>query len=101
MHVRIFQEAKSAMTSGRGKTGTWVLEPATGPNRMTDPLMGWSSVDGSKGQFRLEFGSADEAVAYANREGFTFEVEPAKKRERLVKSYAKNFDADRKQAWTH
>ena len=101
MHVRIFQEAKSAMTSGRGNTKSWIVEPAKAPTRMSDPLMGWNGVDGSLGQLRLEFASQDDAVAYAKRQNFTFEVEPTKKRERLVKSYAKNFDADRKQAWTH
>ena len=63
-----------------------------------DPL---TACDDTSGQVRLEFDTQDEAVEYAKKAGLTFRVEPAAERKRLVKSYSANFDANRKQPWTH
>ncbi|MEZ5998709.1 MAG: ETC complex I subunit [Hyphomonas sp.] len=102
MHARIYKPAKSAMTSGRGKTRAWVLEfVKENVHRTADPLMGWTSIDDTSGQVRIEFETQEEAVEFAKKEGLTFRVEPARERKRLVKSYSANFDANRKQPWTH
>jgi len=102
MEARIYRPAKSAMQSGRGNTKAWVLEfvnPDT--NRRTDPLMGWVSIDDTSSQVRLHFDTREQAIAYAEREGLNFVVEESRERRRMVKSYADNFSADRKQPWTH
>jgi hypothetical protein len=99
--ARIFQARKSAMQSGRGKAGRWVLQIASSAERTSDPLMGWTSVDDMSGQIKMTFDTRAQAVAFAKREGLTFSVEEARERKRLVKSYAENFSTDRKQPWTH
>ncbi|KCZ93482.1 putative NADH-quinone oxidoreductase [Hyphomonas johnsonii MHS-2] len=90
------------MTSGRGQTHTWYLEFVKPDARRTaDPVMGWTSIDDTSGQVRLEFETQEEAVDYARREGLVFRVEESRERKRLVKSYSENFSFDRKQPWTH
>lgn len=102
MEARIFRPYKSAMQSGRGGTRGWVLELVNpDASRRPDPLMGWTSIDDTSGQVRLHFDTREQAIAYAEREGLNFTVEEARERTRLIKSYAENFAADRKQPWTH
>jgi hypothetical protein len=50
---------------------------------------------------RLTFESSDEAVAYAQKLGLAFQVTEPKAPKRILKAYADNFSADRKQPWTH
>ncbi len=99
--ARIFQARKSAMQSGLGKAGHWVLQMASSASRTSDPLMGWTSVDEMSGQIKMTFETRAQAVAFAKREGLTFSVEEGRERKRLVKSYSENFSSDRKQPWTH
>ncbi|MBY9068265.1 ETC complex I subunit [Hyphomonas sp. WL0036] len=102
MEARIYKPAKSAMQSGRGNTKEWILEFVNpGAHRRPDPLMGWVSIDDTSGQVRLHFDTREQAIAYAEREGFNFTVQEPRERKRLIKSYAENFSADRKQPWTH
>jgi len=101
MHARIYKPARSQMQAGRGKTRNWVLEFANAGKRTVDPLMGWTSIDDTRSQVRLSFETREQAIAYARREGLTFVVEEPREPKRLVKSYAANFDADRKRPWTH
>ena len=102
MQARIYKPAKSAMTSGRGKTKAWILEFVNNDaTRSADPLMGWTSIDDTSGQIRLSFETQEQAIEYAKSKGLTFTVTPSEERKRLVKSYSANFDANRKQPWTH
>ena len=101
MDARIFKPRRSQMQAGRGKTHKWVLEFVREGQRSTDPLMGWTSIDDTAGQVQLEFDTREQAIAYARREGLTFQVQESREPKRLVKSYAENFAADRKRPWTH
>ena len=101
MDARIYKPAKTAMQSGRAKTKDWVLEFVSSAKRVSDPVMGWTSIDDMTGQVRLHFDSREQAIAYAKRERLTFSVEEPRETKRLVKSYSENFSADRKQPWTH
>ena len=101
MDARIYKPAKTAMQSGRAKAQDWILEFTSDSRRASDPVMGWTSIDDMTGQVRLHFESREQAIAYARREGMTFQVEEPRESKRLVKSYAENFASDRKQPWTH
>ncbi len=101
MDARIYKPSKSAMQSGRGKSKDWVLEFVSDRKRSSDPVMGWTSINDTTGQVQLRFETREKAIAYAKREGMTFSVEESRTSKRLVKSYAENFSADRKQPWTH
>ncbi len=101
MLARILKPAKTAMQSGRAKTKDWVLEFEPASARTPDPLMGWTSSTDMNGQVRLSFETREEAVAYAQRHGLAFRVFEPQELKRVIKAYADNFSADRKQPWSH
>ena len=101
MSARIYSPAKTAMQSGKSKTGHWVLEFDPQEPRKIDPLMGYTTSGDMKSQIRLTFPSQEEAIAYAEKNGLAFRViEPKEPRRRQI-SYAENFRYDRKLPWTH
>jgi len=101
MSARIYSPAKTAMQSGKARTGRWVLEFDPEQPKMIDPLMGYTTSGDMKSQIRLVFDTQEEAVAYARREGIAFRVQEAKETKRRQISYAENFRYDRKIPWTH
>jgi len=101
MRARIYRPARTAMQSGRARTKSWVLEFEPERPRAPDPLMGWTSSSDMRAQIELEFDTAEEAVAYAEKNGIAYQVfEPHPPRPR-AKSYAENFRFDRKVPWSH
>ena len=101
MSARIFSPAKTAMQSGKAKTGHWVLEFDPATPRKIDPLMGYTTSGDMNSQIRLSFETRDEAVAYAEKNGIEFRVEEPKEAKRRQISYSDNFRFDRKTPWTH
>ena len=101
MLARIYRPAKNAMQSGKAKTKDWVLEFEPASARHPDPLMGWTTSSDMNGQIRLTFETRDEAVAYAQRHEIAFQLFEPKTPKRILKAYADNFAANRKQPWTH
>ena len=101
MSARIFSPARTAMQSGTAKTGHWVLEFEPEKPLTIEPLMGYTSSSDMRRQVRLTFSTMEEAVAYAQKNGIAFRIEPEKKVVRRQVSYAENFRYDRKMPWTH
>ena len=101
MTARIYQPARNAMQSGKGKSEHWVLdfEPATA--RSIEPLMGWTSTDDTQKQVRLSFDTKEEAIAYAEKAGIPYFVSEPKKPTRKIMSYSDNFKWTRVGQWTH
>jgi NADH dehydrogenase len=103
MPARIYKPARTAMSSGQGKTRHWVLEFAPESPRAVDPLMGWTSSDDMQAQVRLRFDSRAAAMAYAKDHGIEAQVFEPKTRKPNIRQrgYAENFAVDRRAAWTH
>ncbi len=101
MPARIYSPSRTAMQSGPGKTGYWVLEFEQEKPRGIEPLMGYTSSADTRSQVRLTFDSEQAAVAYAERNGIAYRVEKPKTAERRQISYAENFRYDRRIPWTH
>ncbi len=101
MQVRIYQPARNTMQSGKGNTRQWVLQFVSPVKRETDPLMGWTSSNNTRQQVTLKFDTKEEAIAYAEREGYAYEVEEPAPRRLQVRAYADNFRYDRVGRWTH
>lgn len=93
--VRIYQPTKTAMQSGRARTHGWILEFAPKAKRHPEPLMGWISAGDTTNQIRLRFDSKDEALAYAEKQGYRVELIEPHDRKLRPKSYADNFRPDR------
>ena len=101
MSARIYSPAKTAMQSGKAKTGHWVLEFDRETARTVEPLMGYTSSAEPLAQVTLKFDTCDDATAYARKHGIAFRVEDPKESKRRRISYSDNFKFDRKTPWTH
>jgi len=102
MAARIYQPAKTAMQSGQGNTGEWVLEFEPAAAQTVEPLMGWTSAsDMRASQVRLRFASAEAAIAYAGKHGIAYQLYAPRPRKTVIKIYSDNFRFDRTAPWTH
>ncbi len=101
MSARIFQPVKSAMQSGKAKTGKWTLEYESSEPRKIDPLMGYTVSGDMKSQISLEFSSLEAAKEYAEQNGIAYRVTKPQKSKRRAMSYSENFAYDRTLPWTH
>ncbi|MEM6579223.1 MAG: ETC complex I subunit [Pseudomonadota bacterium] len=103
MRARIFQPARTAMSSGTAKTKHWVLEYAPANAREVDPLMGWTSSSDTQSQVRLTFASKEAALEYAEENGIDALVMEPKRRKANIRprGYGENFAPERRGAWTH
>ncbi|MEX0408461.1 ETC complex I subunit [Aquibium sp. LZ166] len=101
MSALIYSPARTAMQSGKAKTGRWVLEFDPEQPKKIDPLMGYTTSGDMKSQIRLVFDTREEAVAYARKQGLAFRVQEPKEIKRRQISYSDNFRYDRKIPWTH
>ncbi len=101
MQVRIYQPAKTAMQSGRGKAQEWVMEFEPTSARGPEPLMGWTGGGDTKEQVRLTFPTREEAIAHADKHGHTYTLVAAHDRRMKPKAYADNFKFGRYRPWTH
>ena len=88
--VRILRPANTA--SQQGFAGLWKIEFEC-TAKWLNPLMGWTSTKDMAHQLinALQFASKDEAVQFAEREGFDYEVEPDHRPKPVKKSYAENY----------
>ena len=101
MTARIYQPARTAMQSGTAKTKEWVLDYEPETARMVEPLMGWTSSSDMKQQLRLAFETKEEAIAYCERHGITYQVFETTPGKRARISYSDNFAYGRRTPWTH
>ena len=93
--VHIYQPTKTAMQSGRGNTEVWRIDIQPERAKRPEPLMGWSGGGDTTQQLKLTFDSRDEAIAYAQRQGWHYTIEAPAERTLKAKSYADNFRYDR------
>ena len=101
MSARIYSPAKTAMQSGKAKTGNWILEFDPAVPRAVEPLMGYTSSTDMLSQVRLKFDTKEDAAAYAVKQGIDYRIEEPKEPNRRRVSYSDNFKFDRPQPWTH
>ena len=68
-----------------------MLEFVAETPKQRDPLMGWSGSHDTQCQVRIQFGSLDDAVAYAEKQGYRYQVHRPFERRIRPKNYADNF----------
>jgi hypothetical protein len=101
--ARIYQQAKSAMQSGRSGKAGWVLSFVPNEAQRADQLVGWyGSADTAK-QVTLHFETREQAIAYAEAQGLRYEAEALAKTAGAIKPkvYADNFKFGRHENWSH
>jgi NADH dehydrogenase ubiquinone Fe-S protein 4 len=101
MTARIYKPARTAMQSGTAKTREWVLDYEPEQPREIEPLMGWTSSGDMRQQVRLNFDTAEEAIAYCERNGIAYQVSEPKVPAHRTMSYSDNFAFKRRDPWTH
>jgi hypothetical protein len=103
MRARIYQPARTAMSSGTAKTRHWVLDYAPASAREVDPLMGWTSSTDTQAQVRLRFETKEAAMSYAREHGIEADVSEPHKRKPNIRpgGYGDNFATNRRTVWTH
>jgi len=57
--------------------------------------MGWVGSPDTRGQVKMKFASKEEAIAFAEKNGFDYRVIEPQARRIRPKNYANNFSADR------
>ncbi|KAJ3479558.1 hypothetical protein NLI96_g8976 [Meripilus lineatus] len=91
--VRIFQPTRSTTQSGTGKSTRWRIDwdILQGAGRWENPLMGWaSSADYMQGT-RMSFKSKEDAIAFAERQGWDYYIPSTEIKRVPPKNYSENF----------
>jgi len=88
--VRIFKPAKNPMQSGTAGIKRWKIE-FDNQQRWENNLMGWSSTADPLSNMVLDFATKEDAMAFAEKHGWAYELEDPKERVPKTKSYALNF----------
>lgn len=91
MSARIYQRSKNAMQSGRALTDQWVLEFEPTEARRADPLMGWAGSGDTQTQVQLNFATSDAAIAYADKNGISYQLAAPAAKLLKLQTYADNF----------
>ena len=101
MTIKIYKPSKTAMQSGRGQTKKWLAEYLSDISTTKDTLMGWTSSSDTRSQIKIFFDTKEQAINWAKKNNYQFYVVESQKRKIKPKTYAMNFDIDRKEPWTH
>ena len=101
MTIKIYKPTKTAMQSGFGKTKKWLAEYISSETTVKDNLMGWNSSSDTKSQIKIFFDTKEQAIEWAKKNRYQFYIEESKVRKIKIKSYASNFDINKKESWTH
>lgn len=91
--VRIYRPTKPATQSGDWHSHHWLMDwdPLPKGHRWENPLMGWqSSADFMQGH-RIQFKSKEDAIEFANKQGYEYFVQEPSQRKFVPKAYANNF----------
>ena len=86
----IYQPAKGAMQSGRGRAKVWRLEFDLSASRGVEPLMGWTSATDMRQEVNLNFASQEEAIAFCQRNQIDYRVREPQQRRIRFRAYADN-----------
>ncbi|KAH7035649.1 ETC complex I subunit conserved region-domain-containing protein [Microdochium trichocladiopsis] len=91
--VRIYKQAKPATQSGSWGAHHWRMDwdvLAKG-HRWENPLMGWQSSGDFMQGTKIEFKTKEDAIAFAEKQGYEYFVQEPKERVISPKAYANNF----------
>ncbi|KAF9019033.1 hypothetical protein BDZ89DRAFT_1021088 [Hymenopellis radicata] len=91
--VRIYQPTRNTMQSGGAKMERWRIDwdILPGGGRWENPLMGWaSSADYMQGT-RISFRSKEDAIHFAEKQGWDYYVQPSVVKRVPPKNYSENY----------
>ncbi|KAF1839521.1 hypothetical protein BDW02DRAFT_585178 [Decorospora gaudefroyi] len=91
--VRIYKPSKTATQSGDWNASHWLMDWDVLPkgHRWENPLMGWQSSADFMNGHRMQFKSKEDAINFANKQGYEYFVQEPNKRKFVPKAYANLF----------
>ncbi|KFH42073.1 NADH-ubiquinone oxidoreductase 21 kDa subunit-like protein [Hapsidospora chrysogenum ATCC 11550] len=91
--VRIYKETKPATQSGHHRGDHWRMDWDILPrgHRWENPLMGWQSSGDFMQGSNIHFESKEDAIRFAERQGYEYFVQEPNSRKVVPKAYANNF----------
>ncbi|QIW99074.1 hypothetical protein AMS68_004592 [Peltaster fructicola] len=91
--VRIYKPAKTATQSGDWHGHVWRMDwdVLSKGHRWENPLMGWQSSGDAMQGTHLNFRSKDDAIRFANKQGYEYFVQEPNERKFVPKAYATQF----------
>lgn len=91
--VRIYKEAKPATQSGNWQGHHWRMDWDILPkgHRWENPLMGWQSSGDMMQGTKLNFKNKEDAIHFAEKQGYEYFVQEPQSRKFAPKAYANNF----------
>lgn len=91
--VRIYKKAKPATQSGDWQSKKWRMDWDLLPkgHRWENPLMGWQSSGDMMQGTHLNFKSKEDAISFAEKQGYEYFVQEPNERKFVPKAYANNF----------
>lgn len=89
MFARIYKVGGSPAQSGKG-SDKWIME-FTPEDKFIDSTMGWVGSRDTMHEVKISFDSQEEAVRFAQKNHYAFEVVASTKSKLIKKSYADNF----------
>ncbi|XP_044537104.1 NADH dehydrogenase [ubiquinone] iron-sulfur protein 4, mitochondrial [Gracilinanus agilis] len=88
--VQIFVPARNNMQSGVNNTKKWKIEFDT-RERWENPLMGWASTADPLSNLVLTFSTKEDAIAFAEKNGWSYDIQERRVPKPKSKSYGANF----------
>ncbi|EJP67717.1 hypothetical protein ACQRIT_000558 [Beauveria bassiana] len=91
--VRIYKESKAATQSGTWRGHDWRMDWDILPkgHRWENPLMGWQSSGDFMQGTNLNFETKEDAIHFAEKQGYEYFVQEPNARKFTPKAYANNF----------
>ncbi|RMJ10152.1 NADH-ubiquinone oxidoreductase 21 kDa subunit, mitochondrial [Fusarium euwallaceae] len=91
--VRIYQETKPATQSGEWRGQRWRMDwdILSKGHRWENPLMGWQSSGDFMQGTHINFKSKEDAIHFAEKQGYEYFVQEPNSRKFTPKAYANNF----------
>ncbi|CAG8543745.1 7218_t:CDS:2 [Ambispora gerdemannii] len=91
--VRIYRPSRTAMQSGTHNTKHWRIDfdILEGNGRWENPLMGWASSADAVQALQIKFATKEDAINFAERQGWDYFVQEPKESVFHVKAYADNY----------
>jgi NADH dehydrogenase (ubiquinone) Fe-S protein 4 len=89
----IYRPTKTATQSGDWHSHHWLMDWDVLPkgHRWENQLMGWQSSADFMNGHRIQFKSKEDAIDFANKQGYEYFVQEPNERKFVPKAYANNF----------
>ena len=93
LYTSIYRPAKTATQSGNWHSHQWRMDwdVLSKGHRWENPLMGWQSSGDFMQGTHLNFASKEDAVNFANKQGYEYFVQEPNERRIIPKAYASQF----------